>query len=112
MRYQQSALSAQELRDELAAFFASASEDKGTQADADEAGVDLGELLEGGPGQIEVEPSEPGFTGVEEAILIKLGSMAAQKAWAKVVVPWLERRRGKAPLGKVMEGDEGEPKAG
>lgn len=111
LRYQRGELSAAELRDELAAFFGSAAEDKGAQADADEAGVDLAGLLEGGSGQIEVESIEPGFTGLETAILLKLVSPPIQTAWDKVVLPWLERRR-KSPLGKVDKGERQEPKDG
>jgi hypothetical protein len=108
VEYREGKLSAEELRQELRAFFESAAEDKGARADAEETGTDLDELLGGGADQIEVEPAGAGFTGVEEAILIKLATLAAQRAWDKVFVPWLERRRGKDPLGRLAGGDEGE----
>jgi hypothetical protein len=103
-RYERGDLSADDLEAEVRQFFASAADDAAVQRDAEEAGIELDELLAGGPGQVEVEPREPGFTGVEETILVLLLTPVVQSAWSEVVLPWLRRRHAK-PLGTEQDGE-------
>jgi hypothetical protein len=98
-KYASGELKSTELQAELVKFFESAGDDPAVRRDAEEAKVNLDELLAGGPAQIEVKGVEPQMTGAEVAIILFLLKPPVQSAWDEVVMPWL-RRRHNSPLGE------------
>lgn len=104
VRYERGDLSADELKAELAVFFSTAADDPGVRGDAEAAGIDLDPLLAGGLDQVQVEPLDPKFTGIETALLVMLLTPPVQSAWNEVLLPWLKRRH-ISPVGDEEPGD-------
>jgi hypothetical protein len=100
--YKRGDLSAQDLQADVQAFFELAGDDPAARQDALDAGVDLDELLGQGPTQVEVKPDSAGLTGLEEALIVMLLTPVVQSGWKDVVLPWLQRRRGR-PVGEQVQ---------